>query len=161
MNNDVVIKTDKINFNYRIAIVIKNGNKVLLQKDDRTNHLTLPGGRCRLGESSKNTAIREMKEETGLDCIYKNNLAVVENFFVSSFTNKKMHEILMFVELEFKDEKNYHVDIIKNIENEKDKFKHLTYIWKDVDNLQNINVKPGVIKNIVKSKEFLHYIIEE
>lgn len=69
-------------------IVIRNGNKILVQKDDRAKHLTLPGGRCSLGENSVETALREFKEETGIDTRFKNGIGIVENFFTSSFTEK-------------------------------------------------------------------------
>lgn len=51
MNNDITYEKDEMVFNYRIAIIIKKENQILVQKDDRTEHLTLPGGRCSLGES--------------------------------------------------------------------------------------------------------------
>lgn len=88
MNNDITYEQNGMTFNYRIAIVIRNSNKILVQKDDRAKHLTLPGGRCSLGESSVETALREFKEETGIDTRFKNGIGIVENFFTSSFTEK-------------------------------------------------------------------------
>ncbi len=156
MNNDIQIETNKSVFNYRIAIVIKNNNNILLQKDSRSSHLTLPGGRCQIGETSIKAAIREFKEETGLNISFKKEIGMIENFFTSSFNGRKYHEILIIHELEFKDKENYAKKVIHNIE-EKNK-KYLTYIWLNMAELKNINFKPEIIINILKQKEFSHFI---
>ena len=52
IDNDVQFEKNSIVFNYRIAIIIRNKNKILVQKDTRVTHLALPGGRCELGEPS-------------------------------------------------------------------------------------------------------------
>ncbi|MCI9280865.1 MAG: NUDIX domain-containing protein, partial [Bacilli bacterium] len=92
MNKDIKIENDENVFNYRIAIVIKNNSKILVQKDDKVSHITLPGGRCELGETSIETSIREFKEETGIDIKYLRSIGMIENFFTSSFNNKKYHD---------------------------------------------------------------------
>lgn len=158
MNNDITYEQDGIVFNYRVAIVIRNGKKILVQKDDRAQHLTLPGGRCSLGESSVATAIREFKEETGIDTKFKNGVGIIENFFTSSFTEKKFHEILMINELEFLDDVLYKKEIINNIEEKKDKFKHLKYVWINVDELKKLIFNPIQILDMLDKNEFQHII---
>lgn len=158
MNKDIEIKTENITFNYRVAIIIKKGNKILVQKDDRAEHLTLPGGRCELGESSAQTGIRELKEETGLESEFVKGIGMIENFFTSSFTNKKIHEILLINELKFVDDSVYEKDIINNIEDKKDKKEHLTYVWKELEELKKSNFKPEIILEIISKDSFQHYI---
>lgn len=158
MNNDITYEQNGMTFNYRIAIVIRNGNKILVQKDDRSEHLTLPGGRCSLGESSVETALREFKEETGIDTKFKNGVGIVENFFTSSFTGKRTHEILIINELEFIDDSCYKKEIINNIEEKKDKFKHLTYIWIDVNELKKVEFHPEQVLDMLDKNEFQHII---
>lgn len=161
MNNDIVIQNDNCDFNYRVAIVIRKENKILVQKDDRAKHYTLPGGRCELGESSANTAIRELKEETGIDSEFVKGVGLIENFFVSSFTGRKIHELLIINELKFIDTSIYNKEIINNIEEKKDKKLHLTYIWLDTNELKKCNFKPTIILNMIEKKEFQHYINED
>lgn len=158
MNDDIKIKNENINFNYRVAIIIKNKNKILVQKDNRVIHYTLPGGRCKLGESSANTAIRELKEETGIDSKFVRGVGLIENFFVSSFTGNKTHEILIIDELKFIDKNNYNKTIIYNIEDHKNKKNHLTYVWKDIEELKKINFKPEIVLDIVNNNSFQHHI---
>ena len=119
MNNDIVINNDDFVFNFRVASVIRNKDRILVQLNKKAGHLTLPGGRCKFNEDTINTSIREFKEETGIDTLFVKSLGIIENFFVSSFYNKKFHEILMVNEIKFKDESNYLLNEIPNIESEK------------------------------------------
>lgn len=127
MNSDIKFEYDDIVFNYRVAIVIKNKDKILVQKDKRVKHYTLPGGKCKLGESSIETAKREFKEETNLDVSFVRGVGMIENFFTSKFNGKKYHEILMILELKLNNENAYEENIIYSIEKEKKEY--LTYQW--------------------------------
>lgn len=118
----------------------------------------MPGGRCNLGESSVGTALREFKEETGIDTKFKNGVGIIENFFTSSFTGKKIHEILIINELEFLENSYYQKEIINNIEEKKDKYKHLTYIWFDINDLKRIEFTPNKILDMLDKKEFYNII---
>ncbi len=158
MNNDVKFEKDNIVFNYRVAIVIRNNEKILVQKDDRASHYTLPGGRCELGENSINTGMREFKEETGIDITLKKKVGMIENFFVSSFNDKNYHEILIIHEYEFNDYNLYSKSSIANIEEKKKD--HLNYIWLSVDELKKTNFKPVIILDMIENKEFQHYIFD-
>lgn len=53
-----------------IAVVVVKNNKILLGKDKRKGRALygVPGGHWETGESLKQGAIREVKEECGLDC---------------------------------------------------------------------------------------------
>lgn len=159
MNNDIQFEKNDFVFNYRVAIVIRNDNKVLIQRDTGAKHITLPGGRCELGESTADTAIREFKEETGIDTEIVKGLGMIENFFTSSFNGKKYHEILMIQELKFNNDDDYNKEIINNIEEKKKDF--LTYGWLDIDSLKDNNFKPEIIVDILNNNTFTHYINKE
>jgi len=52
------------------AIIVYPNNKILLIKRSTPpfiGYWALPGGRAELGETAEHTAVREVKEETGLD----------------------------------------------------------------------------------------------
>lgn len=156
MNKAIEIENNENVFNYRIAIVIKNNGKILVQKDDRVSHITLPGGRCELGETSIETAIREFKEETGIDIKYLRSIGMIENFFTSSFNNKKYHEILLIHELEFIKKDYYAKDEINNIEEKKKE--HLKYIWIDANELKVSDFRPELLIDLLDRKDFQHII---
>ncbi len=64
-----------------VLCLIRDGSKVLLQnrvKKDWQGY-TLPGGHVERGESFVDAAVREMKEETGLD-IYSPKLVGIKQF---------------------------------------------------------------------------------
>ncbi len=159
MNTDIQFEKNNKVFNYRVAIVIKNNNKILIQKDSRTNHITLPGGRCEIGESSEDSAIREFLEETGIDSVNIKGLGMIENFFTSSFNGKKYHEILVIQELKFKNDFNYKNELINNIEEKKKEF--LTYEWIDINKLKENNFKPEIVIDIIRNDTFTHFINKE
>ena len=159
MNNDIQFEKNDFVFNYRVAIVIRNDNKVLIQRDTRAKHITLPGGRCELGESSADTAIREFMEETGIETESIKGLGMIENFFVSSFNGKKYHEILLIQELKLKKADDYKKNVINNIEEKKKDF--LTYEWLDIDSLKDNNFKPEIIVDILNNNNFTHFINKE
>jgi len=55
----------------RAGVAIKKGEKLLLikRKKDNNTYYILPGGGVESGETPKQTAIREIKEELGIDVI--------------------------------------------------------------------------------------------
>ncbi|MBE6157034.1 MAG: NUDIX domain-containing protein [Firmicutes bacterium] len=156
---DIKIKSADIIFNYRVAIVIRNNNKILVQVDNQVNHITLPGGRCQLGETSIDTAVREFKEETNIDVQHVKILGIIENFFESSFSKNNIHEILIIHEVKFIDKSMYNLNIINNIEETKKS--HLLYLWMSVDELNSKKLKPKVILELINTNNFQHHIIKE
>lgn len=50
---DLTLRTEIGLFNHRVAAVIVHNNKLLAQKNVKTNEYYLPGGRINYGESSE------------------------------------------------------------------------------------------------------------
>lgn len=78
---DVSVMINNTKFNYRVATLIKNNNKILLHKSKEDDFYAIPGGRIMIGETSENALKREFLEEIGAKIIIKNYLGTVENFF--------------------------------------------------------------------------------
>lgn len=53
-------------FNFRTAAIIVQNGKLLVTKDDSTEHYYLPGGRVTMREKAEDALTRELKEELGV-----------------------------------------------------------------------------------------------
>lgn len=73
---------DRIFLNVAGIVVFDDTGKVLLQKRSNSEDLWgFPGGVMELGESAAETAIREVREETGLDVKIDSLLGVYTKYF--------------------------------------------------------------------------------
>ena len=80
---DCTFKTNEGKFNYRVGAIIRNGNKILMARNpnEKREFWYSVGGRVHFGESAEEAILRELKEETGLDCKIERMAAIHENFF--------------------------------------------------------------------------------
>ena len=126
---DLKFINDNVIFQCRVGVLLKEDNKILVERKVGINHVTLPGGKIQLNETSILAGIREIKEETGLDIEFIKHIKTIENIFKSNFNEYNYHEILFINEYKFKKDTNK----IVNIE---DKNKDLiTYEWLDKEEL--------------------------
>lgn len=80
-----------------VGVIIVKNNKILLLLRKKPMEWSIPGGKVELNEKSEDTAIREIKEELGIDIKIKKFLTFTETF------NNRMHWISIF----------YTADIVK------------------------------------------------
>ena len=75
------------------GIVVFDGDKVLLIKHNG-GHTSFPKGHVEEGETYEETALRETKEETGIEA-----KIISEKFFVNTYAPKEHHmkDVLLFV----------------------------------------------------------------
>jgi 8-oxo-dGTP diphosphatase len=79
------------------AIIITRG-KILLEKrknEPGRGQWSIPGGLVELGESVKQTAIREVKEETGLEVEKPEHIDVVDNIDLDEKGKVRYHFIII------------------------------------------------------------------
>lgn len=64
------------------AMIINDKNQVLLIKNNKfsRNHWECPGGKIEVGETIKDTILREVKEETNIRIKILNNISIVEYY---------------------------------------------------------------------------------
>lgn len=79
-------------FNFRSGVILMDNHRVLLHQKEGDNFWALPGGRVAMFESSRETAVREIREEIGVDITIDRLLWHTENFFL--FENKRFHELV-------------------------------------------------------------------
>ncbi|WP_170243012.1 NUDIX domain-containing protein [Streptococcus suis] len=133
------------------ALIIKDG-KIFLTKDAKGRYYTI-GGAVEVNEAAADAAVREVKEELGIDSRVNQLAFVVENQFT--------HEGIDFHNIEF----HFIVETIGEIPEEmiEGKLKQ-TCEWIELDNLVNLDVVPafltqelpnwsGQVKHIMKTKE--------
>lgn len=155
---DLTLRTELGLFNHRVAAVIVHNNKLLAQKNVKTNEYYLPGGRINYGESSEEAIKREIREELGVTVIDYSSLWINECFFVDSGT--RFHEVGIYylVNLENTQFNNYE-PVFELTEGSRVN----TYEWLDIDSLDSIALYPLFVKTEIKNpdKTLKHIITNE
>lgn len=154
---DISFKCDNnIIFNYRVAAIIKNKDKILVTTRNNSDYVTLIGGRVNLNEDSKTAIVREIKEETTYNAKYIRTLGIVENFFHSKKYNQTYHEMLFIHEVEFIDNNPYNKDQINNLEEE-----NAAFSWLTLEELATKEFYPKEVLPHLNDKEIFHLIIKQ
>lgn len=96
------IKLKKRLFNMRIAGIAFREGHVLVHRATHEQFWTFPGGTAEIGESSTDTLIREMKEETDAEIEVLRHLWTVENFL--TFEGRDWHEIGVYYLMQMPDD---------------------------------------------------------
>ena len=153
---DLTLDVEGYKLNIRAGGVIIHNNKVLTHKSTNKNHYALPGGRVAIGENSEKTIKREIKEELGKDIEINDYIATIENFF--EMDNKKYHEIYFLYKIEFENEEDKKIEsTLQNIEGKED----LHYEWLDLEKIDEYNILPVCLKDILKTKKFPVHLIND
>lgn len=157
---DCTFSTELGKFNYRIGVIITNGRKILMARNpnETREFYYSVGGRVKFGESLTDAVIREVKEETGIDCEIDRLAAVHENFFTTD-DGVPFHEVSVFFTLKPNErfasiENGHHTDQGPNGE----------YLeWIDIDHCEGKIIYPDFFKTIDFSKdiEFKHFITRD
>ena len=164
----ITFKKESNVFVYRVAGVAIFDNKLLIHRSTKDDFWSLPGGRCEMLEISKNTLIREMQEEIGIDIIVKRPLYFVENFF--HFEEKDFHELSIFYLMEFPTNSRW---IFENetffgkeqdFKNENDVYDaaglDLIFKWVSINEIENLRLYPLFLRKSLKDiKPFPEHII--
>ncbi len=158
-NNDLSIFVNNVKFNFRVGVILEYKNNILIEKGKKATHSVIPGGRVKTLEDTKNTLIREIQEEMHFD-ISKKDIKlqnVIENFFTSN--DVKYHELFFVYRIKL-DEND---EIIK-----RDKKELINYDsdgnWYEfisINDIEKENIKPEIIKKIVKEDKFKNIVVRD
>lgn len=153
---DLTLDVEDYKLNIRAGGVIIHNNKILTHRNINKDHYCLPGGRIEIGESSEQTIKREIYEELGKEIEITGYLATIENFF--EVENKKYHEIYFLYRIEFIKNEDKKIDYtMHNIEGKE----YLQYEWLDLDKIEEYNILPGCLKEVLKSRNFPTHVIND
>lgn len=150
---NLTVEKGEIRFSFRVAIILKNRDRVLLEKfDDFWNMI---GGRVHFGEDTLESAKRELKEELGIEIDDLKLINISENFF--PWFGKYQQELLFVYTAELNDD----IEITK-----KEEFKCLDkdtpFKWHNKNDVESLNCKPGIIKKLVmQDAGITHYVIKD
>lgn len=156
MEKDITIDVeDDYVINCRATGIIIHNNKVLFHRNPNEKYYAIMGGRIHIGEDSKTAVLREFKEELGKDFEIIKGITTIENFF--NFRNKKYHELSFLYQLEFKEECDRNIQETLYCKDENDK--KIRYEWLDIDKLENYDIRPKIIIDIIKNNIIEPHII--
>ncbi|MCM3339340.1 NUDIX hydrolase [Paenibacillus sp. MER TA 81-3] len=99
---DILFKTEKHVFSYRVAGLLMRNDKILLQRPLNDTGYAFPGGHVSFGETHEETLIREFKEEMGVNIKVGSLKWVGELFF--PWGNKDCQLICLFYLVSLADE---------------------------------------------------------
>ena len=156
---DVRIKSDEGNFKYRVSGAIIKDGKLLMVNICNNGFYCLPGGHIHLGEDSLTAVKREINEEVGITCKNVQLIALGENFF--SGKKGKMHEVNYVYMIEPNEDiatTDYNV-----VENDEGELKPLHFKWCLLDEIDQVDFRPSILKDKFKAKDFSfgHFITKE
>jgi ADP-ribose pyrophosphatase YjhB (NUDIX family) len=160
---DILFHTENYVFSYRIAGILINENKILLQKPtNEEDGYAFPGGHVSFGETNEETLIREFKEEINID-IKVNELKWVAEIFCP-WGKKKMHQICLYymVKLNNFEQIPLNGKFIGNEQIEGRNFK-IEFYWIPINEINKITIYPNnVYKLLNKLDEGMqHFVYKE
>lgn len=158
MNKDWNFKTNNSICNFRSVGVLIRNNKILVQRDKNGTDYALPGGHVKIGESSKDTLIREYKEETGADIICKRLLWVEECFWEWNKVKTNTIAFYYLIELSSDDAIPDDMEFISQKDN-----CNVLLGWMPIERLSSVTIYPSFIKDKIFSIEPYteHFITNE
>ena len=148
---DLKIKTEKEEFHGRACGIIKQDDKFLIMRVNKTPYYHIPGGHIEIGEDSEQAIIREIKEEIGCEVEEANLFAIQENFWTRD--NKKCHGIEFYYIIKLKQQ--LQMKNCEKIENDKGEEKLLEFKWLTPKELKNIDLRPASIKDMLVNQDYL------
>lgn len=155
-NRDINIRIEDYILNCRAVAIIVNNNKILFQKRRQDEFWALPGGKIRVGETTKETIVRELKEELGLKDFKVNDVATVSEYFFE-FGKDKYHQFIFGHKVQVNSNewilKSNEFDGIEEQEN-------LIFKWFEVEELGTAPIKPDFLKEQLENinKKELQFI---
>ena len=140
---DITFKTEGSRFNLRAAAIMINDGKVLAMSDERSPYFYLPGGKIALGETAEEAALRELREELGVEAAVVRPLYIAQSFFTEEGSGESFHEICFYLLIDCSN-----TDLVSRGESFIIKERHhtLEFRWLDVDNLENEYFYPAFLR---------------
>ena len=140
MNGDILFRQEDFVFSYRVAGVLIRDGRILLQKPVDDDH-ALIGGHVAFMETTRETLVREFREEIHADIEVGGLMAVGEIMF--RWNGRACHQISLYYRISLKDDiqipldgsfKGYHEDGSVRPE--------IDFVWLPLEELDRHTVYP-------------------
>lgn len=159
---DLLFKTDKFVFSYRLAgILIRNG-KVLLQRTLNDPGYAFPGGHASFPETNEETLVREFKEEISADIVVGDLKWVGEIFF--PWQGKPCQQICLYYNIDLVDQTQIPLEgsFIAKESFDGNTF-DLEFSWIAIDEIDSILLYPPVAKDLLQRLDggVEHFVYQE
>lgn len=157
---DILFKTEEFVFSYRIQGVLVQEGKALLQRCG--GDYALIGGHVAAFETTRDTLVREFKEELHADIAVDELIGVGEVFF--PWGGKPCHQIGLYYAVHLLGESQIPLDGIFHGYDELDNRRvDVDFCWVALQDLNRIPFyPPPMIPHILSgSKEVLHFVYKE
>jgi 8-oxo-dGTP pyrophosphatase MutT (NUDIX family) len=139
----ITLDLDKGKFSLRAAGLVIHNGKVLLHKFERYDYWLLPGGRAELLEDTKETIIREMKEELNEEVTVERLLCCCEDFFTRGET--QFHQLCFYYLIHI-DEAARLLDISDEFELAELDGTLMIFKWFEFDDIRHIDLVPEIFE---------------
>ncbi|MBT2757589.1 NUDIX domain-containing protein [Mesobacillus foraminis] len=137
---DVVFKTERAVFNYRVAGIWIVDDRVLLHKAVNERHWSLTGGRVEIAEEAKESIKREFLEELDVDISVNRLVWIAENFF--EYNGMDIHELGLY----FSVSSNPHPYAINSTPFYGMEGERLMYRWTPIEEIGNVELYPEFLR---------------
>lgn len=157
MRQDLLFKTDHFIFSYRVAAIIRQNGRILLQREAGTEEYAFPGGHVAFGETNEETLVRELMEETGLQIQVRSLTWVGEIFF--PWGTLPCHQICLFYESECA-ENLVSPEAFDSLEKRADGSSKVIFEWMPLERVQSLTLYPEQAKEFLQddSGKVRHFI---
>ena len=161
---DVCFKEGNVKFTYRVSLIIEKGDKLLFQIMPNDTNYTLVGGKVNLMEKSKDTVVREIKEEVGYDASNDDIklVEIAEHFFDYIDKNgdvQKTHNILFIYKVILKEDST--ITMGEEFAMADKESTRLCWITKEEAKDKNTSILPREAKRIIDNDDFIYEMIDD
>lgn len=148
MANDISLVNGEYKLNTRVAVLIENEGRYLLENIDGYDYYNLPGGRVKFGETTPRALIRELKEELDLDIsgFSLKLIVIAENLFYHNGFNYHEFDFVYYLKLD----NSHNITKLGKIDGIDNKKQHL--YWIDVDKVKELKCLPSFIYDLDPSQ---------
>lgn len=167
MPRDILFDHGNARFSYRISALIVQNGRVLLQCPVGTEDYAFIGGHVEFGETTKETLIREIREEIHTDAFIGDLSAVGEVYIdwgrLPDGTPRHCHQIGLYFRATVDEGQLPDADHFFGYDEAGGEKFSIEYIWVPLAELPSLTVYPPEVKRhiLTGSKDVLHFTYSE